>query len=181
MAPQPILLSPNVVAKYGIHIRAHESAFRENSATIVMPSKEAAFLNPVQEFNRDLSTLAIITWSQIFDCEKRQRYEARQRAREMRARDTSEPDTKRIKTGTSPRRLAGGRLDAQYPSPPNVGSMITCTDTNPLPSRYQGCEAHVSIIQIQSTRGTQCYRAPQHSICKGNPPPRVSCGQRLVG
>lgn len=114
MAPQPILLSPNVVAKYGIHIRAHESAFRENSATIVMPSKEAAFLNPVQEFNRDLSTLAIITWSQIFDCEKRQRYEARQRAREMRARDTSEPDTKRIKTGTSPRRLAGeGRLDAQ--------------------------------------------------------------------
>ena len=117
MAPQPILLSPNVVAKYGIHIRAHESAFRENSATIVMPSKEAAFLNPVQEFNRDLSTLAIITWSQIFDCEKRQRYEARQRAREMRARDTSEPDTKRIKTGPSPRRLAGGGLDAQDPPP----------------------------------------------------------------
>lgn len=95
MAPQPILLSAKSVAKYGIHIRAHESAFRENSATIVMPSKEAAFLNPVQEFNRDLSTLAIITWSQMFDCEKRQRFEARQKRVK---RKPGEPDAKRAKT-----------------------------------------------------------------------------------
>ena len=67
MAPQPILLAPDVVAKHGIHIKPHEAAFRENSATIVMPSKEAAFLNPVQEFNRDLSTIAIISWSQMLE------------------------------------------------------------------------------------------------------------------
>lgn len=99
MAPQPILLSPSAVAKHGIKIRANESAFRENSATIVMPSKEAAFLNPVQEFNRDLSTIAIITWSKILDCEKRQRFDARMKARSKRSK-TSEPDAKRLKTGT---------------------------------------------------------------------------------
>lgn len=103
MAPQPILLSARTVAKYGIHIRANEAAFRENSATIVMPSKEAAFLNPVQEFNRDLSTIAIITWSQMLDGEKRQRFEARNRARSKRAKAVSgEPDAKRIKTDEEP-------------------------------------------------------------------------------
>ena len=91
------------MAKYGIHIRANEAAFRENSATIVMPSKEAAFLNPVQEFNRDLSTIAIITWSQMLDGEKRQRFEARNRARSKRAKAVSgEPDAKRIKTDEEP-------------------------------------------------------------------------------
>ncbi|CDW99514.1 hypothetical protein [Sporisorium scitamineum] len=39
-----------------------------------MPSAEAAFLNPVQEFNRDLSTLAIRTWSERLDAEKRARF-----------------------------------------------------------------------------------------------------------
>lgn len=97
MAPQPILLSPDVVAKRGIHIKSHEAAFRENTATIVMPSKEAAFLNPVQEFNRDLSTLAIIAWSQMVDREKKQRFVAHIEARNARRAKRGEPDTKRTK------------------------------------------------------------------------------------
>lgn len=98
MAPQPILLAPDVVAKHGIHIKPHEAAFRENSATIVMPSKEAAFLNPVQEFNRDLSTIAIISWSQMLDGEKRARFDARQRKQKGKRAKTDEPEAKRVKT-----------------------------------------------------------------------------------
>lgn len=98
MAPQPILLAPEVVARHGIHIKSHEAAFKENSATIVMPSKEAAFLNPVQEFNRDLSTLSIISWSQMFDGEKRERFDARQRKQQGKRAKTGEPDAKRLKT-----------------------------------------------------------------------------------
>lgn len=97
MAPQPILLSAEAVAKRGIHIKNHEAAFRENSATIVMQSKEAAFLNPVQEFNRDLSTLAIIAWSQILDREKKQRYMAHIEARNAKRAKRGEPETKRAK------------------------------------------------------------------------------------
>ncbi|WFD36276.1 methylamine--glutamate N-methyltransferase [Malassezia cuniculi] len=90
MAPTPLLLTPDAVAKHGIHIGKNEAAFRENSATIVMPSKAAAFLNPVQEFNRDLSTLAIITWSERLDAEKRQRFIDRKRRRG--------PEAKRART-----------------------------------------------------------------------------------
>ncbi|SNX86245.1 related to N2,N2-dimethylguanosine tRNA methyltransferase [Melanopsichium pennsylvanicum] len=74
MAPTPILLAPERAHAAGITLADHESAFRENSATIVMPSAEAAFLNPVQEFNRDLSTLAIRTWSERLDAEKKARF-----------------------------------------------------------------------------------------------------------
>ncbi|SPO36332.1 related to N2,N2-dimethylguanosine tRNA methyltransferase [Pseudozyma flocculosa] len=74
MAPTPILLSPSRAKASGITLAEDESAFRENSATIVMPSAEAAFLNPVQEFNRDLSILAIRTWSERLDAEKRNRF-----------------------------------------------------------------------------------------------------------
>lgn len=74
MAPTPILLAPERARASGITLGEHESAFRENSATIVMPSAEAAFLNPVQEFNRDLSTLTIRTWSERFDAEKKARF-----------------------------------------------------------------------------------------------------------
>lgn len=97
MAPEPILLSADAVAKRGIHIKSNESAFRENSATIVMPSKEAAFLNPVQEFNRDLSTLAIISWSQILDREKKQRYIAHMETRNAKRAKRGEPENKRAK------------------------------------------------------------------------------------
>ncbi|SJX64453.1 related to N2,N2-dimethylguanosine tRNA methyltransferase [Sporisorium reilianum f. sp. reilianum] len=74
MAPTPILLAPERARASGITLADNESAFRENSATIVMPSADAAFLNPVQEFNRDLSTLAIRTWSERLDAEKKARF-----------------------------------------------------------------------------------------------------------
>ena len=78
MAPTPVLLSSSQISKSNIHLESHESAFREGSATIVLPSKEAAFLNPVQEFNRDISALAITTWSQRDDLARREKWEARQ-------------------------------------------------------------------------------------------------------
>ena len=37
---------------------------RENSAFILLPSENGAFLNTVQEFNRDLSVACIRTWSE---------------------------------------------------------------------------------------------------------------------
>ncbi|TDL24799.1 N2,N2-dimethylguanosine tRNA methyltransferase [Rickenella mellea] len=36
----------------------------ENSASILLPSKNEAFLNPVQEFNRDLSVACITVWTE---------------------------------------------------------------------------------------------------------------------
>jgi len=75
MAPPATPLPQHVATALGL--KPGEAAFREGSATIAVPSKEAAFLNPVQQFNRDLSTLAIRTWAQVRDDARRQRFEAR--------------------------------------------------------------------------------------------------------
>lgn len=87
MAPNPIPLSPRRLAASGLRLQPSESAFREGSATIVMPTASAAFLNPVQEFNRDLSVLAIKAWSSGMDDGMRSKFEARrQRQRQAKAK-----------------------------------------------------------------------------------------------
>lgn len=94
MAPRAVTLPRDVCDALGL--TAEESAFREGSATIVLPSKEAAFLNPVQEFNRDLSTLAIRTWSDLRNDEKKQKF--------LRSRE---------KKGASAKRRGGQKREGQ--------------------------------------------------------------------
>lgn len=77
MAPNPVPLSPRRLAASGIRLRPTESAFREGSATIVMPTSNSAFFNPVQEFNRDLSVLAIKTWSETTNDDLKLKWEAK--------------------------------------------------------------------------------------------------------
>lgn len=64
-----------------LHIRAMTTAppitvpegftlHTENSAHILLPATQDAFLNPVQEFNRDLSVACIRAWSEEMNVEK---------------------------------------------------------------------------------------------------------------
>ncbi|KAI0079917.1 N2,N2-dimethylguanosine tRNA methyltransferase [Panus rudis PR-1116 ss-1] len=50
----------------------------ENSSHILLPNNNEAFLNPVQEFNRDLSVACIHTWGQIINEEKKKNWDAKQ-------------------------------------------------------------------------------------------------------
>ena len=43
------------------------SLYTENNAHILISSKDEAFLNPVQEFNRDMSVACIRVWSEELD------------------------------------------------------------------------------------------------------------------
>ena len=43
---------------------------KENSAYLLLPSEKGAFLNTIQEFNRDLSVACIHTWTERFNQEK---------------------------------------------------------------------------------------------------------------
>lgn len=54
----------------------------ENTTRILLPSSNEAFLNPVQEFNRDLSVACIRVWSELMNEEKEQKWK---RAEERRA------------------------------------------------------------------------------------------------
>jgi tRNA (guanine26-N2/guanine27-N2)-dimethyltransferase len=47
----------------------------EGSAHILLPTTHDAFLNPVQEFNRDLSVACIRTWTEETNEVKKQRWD----------------------------------------------------------------------------------------------------------
>lgn len=48
---------------------------REASAEVLLAEGRDVFINPIQEFNRDLSTLAIRTWSELANEQKRAKWE----------------------------------------------------------------------------------------------------------
>jgi tRNA (guanine26-N2/guanine27-N2)-dimethyltransferase len=56
----------------------------ENTSHILISSKEEAFLNPVQEFNRDLSVACIRVWSEELNREKEAKWKQAQERRAKR-------------------------------------------------------------------------------------------------
>ncbi|KAG0707709.1 tRNA methyltransferase [Suillus ampliporus] len=63
----------------------------ENTSHILISSKEEAFLNPVQEFNRDLSVACIRVWSEELNREKEAKWK---QVMERRAKREAEGETK---------------------------------------------------------------------------------------
>lgn len=59
------------------------SLYTENNAHILISSKDEAFLNPVQEFNRDMSVACIRVWSEELNREKEDKFN---KAEERRAK-----------------------------------------------------------------------------------------------
>ncbi|KAL5532740.1 TRM1 [Sanghuangporus sanghuang] len=55
---------------------------KENTTRILLPGTDEAFLNPVQEFNRDLSVACIRVWSEALDEGKERKWRERIAARE---------------------------------------------------------------------------------------------------
>ncbi|KAH7914686.1 tRNA methyltransferase [Hygrophoropsis aurantiaca] len=73
------------------------SLHTENTSHILISSKDEAFLNPVQEFNRDLSVACIRVWSEETDKEKGARWKAAQ-DRKAKRNSSAGTDQKRPKT-----------------------------------------------------------------------------------
>jgi tRNA (guanine26-N2/guanine27-N2)-dimethyltransferase len=62
----------------------------ENTSHILLPSTNEAFLNPIQEFNRDVSVACITTWSEELDKVKEAKWQSR--------RSKKTTDVKRLKS-----------------------------------------------------------------------------------
>lgn len=69
----------------------------ENTSHILLPSNNEAFLNPVQEFNRDLSVAAIRVWSEELNKKKEERWRQARERRAKKAGKLPAPDRKRPK------------------------------------------------------------------------------------
>lgn len=59
----------------------------ENGAKLLLPEANQVFLNPVQEFNRDLSVAAIRVWSEQLNEIKRQKWENKQKMKTQKRDD----------------------------------------------------------------------------------------------
>ncbi|KAI0065367.1 N2 N2-dimethylguanosine tRNA methyltransferase [Artomyces pyxidatus] len=66
----------------------------ENTSHILLPSTNEAFLNPVQEFNRDLSVATIRVWSEEFDKAKEQKWKQAQ-AKKAKKSEAGEDKTRK--------------------------------------------------------------------------------------
>ncbi|KAI0807501.1 N2,N2-dimethylguanosine tRNA methyltransferase [Fomes fomentarius] len=73
-APPPAYVIPE---GYTLH--------KENTSAILLPASNDAFLNPVQEFNRDLSVACIRTWGDLMNAEKERKWRASSERRAKRA------------------------------------------------------------------------------------------------
>jgi tRNA (guanine26-N2/guanine27-N2)-dimethyltransferase len=69
----------------------------ENTSHILLPSNNEAFLNPIQEFNRDLSVAAIRVWSEALNKTKEERWRQARERRLMKAEKPPASDRKRPK------------------------------------------------------------------------------------
>jgi tRNA (guanine26-N2/guanine27-N2)-dimethyltransferase len=69
----------------------------ENTSHILLPSNNEAFLNPVQEFNRDLSVATIRVWSEELNKKKEERWRQARERRQKKAEKLSASDRKRPK------------------------------------------------------------------------------------
>src|SRR6267154_2742074 len=63
----------------------------ENTSHILLPSNNEAFLNPIQEFNRDLSVAAIRVWSEELNKKKEERWRQVRERRQKKAGKLSAP------------------------------------------------------------------------------------------
>ncbi|KAI0006165.1 tRNA methyltransferase [Russula compacta] len=69
----------------------------ENTSHILLPSNNDAFLNPVQEFNRDLSVATIRVWGEEMNRAKEERWRRARERRLMKPEKLPPPDRKRPK------------------------------------------------------------------------------------
>lgn len=86
MTEEPL---PDVIVPDGYKLHT------ENTSRILLPDDNGAFLNPVQEFNRDLSVACIRTWGDVMNEEKKRKFE------ESQAKKAGKKNAKRLKVSES--------------------------------------------------------------------------------
>ncbi|OJA10564.1 hypothetical protein AZE42_03148 [Rhizopogon vesiculosus] len=124
----------------------------ENTSHILISSKEEAFLNPVQEFNRDLSVACIRVWSEELNREKEAKWK---QAQERRAKREADADAKagRQKNQKKPKTESSEQSNGPEDDSPGddpatgstlsevnkreVGSLIFCNDTAEHSPKYR--------------------------------------------
>ncbi|KAG1756727.1 tRNA methyltransferase [Suillus paluster] len=126
----------------------------ENTSHILISSKEEAFLNPVQEFNRDLSVACIRVWSEELNREKEAKW---RQAQERRAKREAEAEAKtgqrkeQKKAKTESAEPSNGQEDDSPGDVPTTGSTSESNKRDYRPHKFVLLEA-LSATGLRSIR-----------------------------
>lgn len=145
----------------------------ESSTTILVPKGNTAFLNPVQQYNRDLSIAVIRAWNEMRKEEAVVRHELKmQRQGNSKRSKKRQQKGKEAEEGKIAAEGEGGDVKDDQPEagpskPVSLGrTLLAC-----------GLQLTLEAVQAEAdyhSRGSVSYRSTVHSICKGNPRCSVS-------
>ncbi|KAL7283462.1 hypothetical protein ACG7TL_002894 [Trametes sanguinea] len=124
---------------------------KENTSAILLPATNDAFLNPVQEFNRDLSVACIRTWGAVMNAEKERKWRA---AVERRAAKKGEPRAKRARTEEDAQSATDERAAApvaEEPAAEDASTSVTKPQAEFRPHQFVILEA-LSATGLRSIR-----------------------------
>ncbi|OSC99071.1 N2,N2-dimethylguanosine tRNA methyltransferase [Trametes coccinea BRFM310] len=124
---------------------------KENTSAILLPATNDAFLNPVQEFNRDLSVACIRTWGAVMNAEKERKWRA---AAERRAAKKGEPRAKRARTEEDAQSATDERAAApvaEEPAAEDASTSVTKPQAEFRPHQFVILEA-LSATGLRSIR-----------------------------
>lgn len=149
-------------------IPAGLTPYTEQSTTILLPDDNTAFLNPVQQFNRDLSVAVISTWAQVWREDGRAEWEAKM--------------TKKYSKGKGKSNAEVCSLQLSRQQPGNLATRVaalTCL-TLFMPPGLNFLESRLSAKGVCPTRGAVSNRSPCDPLCKGDPGRQVRDRERPV-
>ncbi|TFK55045.1 TRM-domain-containing protein [Heliocybe sulcata] len=153
----------------------------ENSASILLPSSNEAFLNPVQEFNRDMSVACIRVYSEELNREKEAKWRRKQEFKANKA-ESQQNKAKKLKPSDgisgSGTRAEGGEGDG-----PSIENSVLENSSSKVPE-YR--PYNIEILEALSATGLRSIRYAKeiplvkHVIANDLSPSAVEAMQRNI-
>ncbi|KAG8940829.1 RNA methyltransferase tRNA(m5U54)methyltransferase [Tulasnella sp. 424] len=148
----------------------------ENTAQILLPDTADAFLNPVQEFNRDLSVACIRTWSEEMNAKRKAVWDAKLLSRKdgsaatgskgkgkakRTAEDvdeTEEPESKKVKINESGTSEPATSMEVDDPTPATPAVDLSPEKAEPTIKSEEFRPSKVTILEALSATGLRSIR-----------------------
>lgn len=144
----------NMSAQPAITIPDGFTLHTENTSHILLPSTNETFLNPIQEFNRDLSVACITTWSEARNRTKEAKWKLQQ---EKRAKKGS--DKKRFKSKQEHSHLRSSRKNSC------VKHSVDKTATGPISEAITIATPETVAVTDDGASGSQDNQVPVREVC----------------
>ncbi|KAH7340245.1 N2,N2-dimethylguanosine tRNA methyltransferase [Rhizoctonia solani] len=134
----------------------------ENTAKILLPSETTTFLNPIQEFNRDLSVACISVWGKRWEQVKRAKWEqAGAKKDRIKKRKKSEAEKPEIKHAEAKEEAKEGEQEMDVDSTQAGGKLKTEAETtngNGEEKRKEYIPPKFVILEALSATGLRAIR-----------------------